>query len=302
MRAAFFLLVLSVVLLGCSTTAPPGPISQVNSETQVVLQSETDNHEVTQEFDLNNCDGKADATRTEHRSSSIDVTLSTELAARIGASAQVVSTEVEAAVGTALRIGGERGTSIELKAPPNTHMFFQLVWIGKSQIGVVQNVKDSGIPVAFQTFVPNNVRIKSQYDIGCPTPATGSQPQEVGNTSQGQAGVDSTQGADNTSSAGSTMPILYQTEFLGEWLFQQPRSPMPPPAGSGQIILAHGDIDNSGTCHVKEFGPGEQVAGLGLGSFKLWLITGDTEYIREVTDQIQRGAASHAGTNCPYLP
>jgi hypothetical protein len=167
MRSAFFLFVLSVVLLGCNYPPPPGSISQVNSETQVVLQSETDNHEVIQEFDLNNCDGKADATRTEHRSSSIDVTISTELAATIGASAQVISAEVQAVVGTALRIGGDRGTSMELKAPPNTHMFFQLAWVGKSRIGVVQNVGGSNIPIAFQSFTPDNVRIKSQYDVGC---------------------------------------------------------------------------------------------------------------------------------------
>jgi hypothetical protein len=180
MRSAFFLLVLSVVLVGCSTTTPPDPISQVNSGTQVVLQSEIDNHEVIQEFDIDNCDGKADATRIEHRSSSIDVTVSTELAARIGASAQVISADVQAAVGTALSIGGERGTSIELKAPPDTHMFFQLAWLGKSRIGVVQNVSGSNIPVAFQSFSPDNVRIKSQYDIGCrntPTPPTQSEPQ-----------------------------------------------------------------------------------------------------------------------------
>lgn len=180
MRSVYFLFILSVALLGCNTTPPSDPISQGTSETAVVLQSETDNHEVIQEFDLNNCDGKADATRTEHRSSSIDVTISAELAATIGASAQVISAEVQAAVGTALRIGGDRGTSIELKAPPNTHMFFQLAWVGKSRIGVVQNVSGSNIPVAFQSFTPDNVRIKSQYDIGCHvTPAPVTQPAET---------------------------------------------------------------------------------------------------------------------------
>lgn len=167
MRSIFSLFILSVALLGCSNAPSPEPISQVNVGTQVVLQSETNNHEVIQEFDIDNCDGKADATRIERRSSSIDVTISTELAARIGASAQVISADVQAAVGTELSIGGERETSIELKAPPNTHMFFQLAWVGKSRIGVVQNVSGSNIPVAFQSFSPDNVRIKSQYDIGC---------------------------------------------------------------------------------------------------------------------------------------
>lgn len=175
MRNLSCLFVLSILLLGCNSPPSQEPISSVNGETMVVLQSDVDNYEVIQEFALDNCDGKADATRTEHRSSSIDVTISTELAARIGASAQVISADVQAAVGTALNIGGERGTSIEVKAPPNTHMFFQLTWVGKSRIGVVQNASGSGIPVAFQSFSPDNVRIKSQYDIGCPivlTPST----------------------------------------------------------------------------------------------------------------------------------
>jgi hypothetical protein len=170
----FFFFTLFIMLLGCNSTPSPVTISPVNGETQVMLQSAIDNHEVIQEFDLDNCDGKADATRTEHRSSSVDVTISSELAAKIGASAQVISADVQAAVGTALSIGGERGTSIEVKAPPNTHMFFQLAWVGKSRIGVVQNVSGSNIPVAFQSFTPDNVRIKSQYDIGCRTTPAGS--------------------------------------------------------------------------------------------------------------------------------
>lgn len=182
MRSVFCLFILPVMLLGCSNTSSPGSISQVDSDMQVVLQSEIDDHEVIQEFDLDNCDGKADATRTEHHSSSIDVTISEELAAKIGASAQVISADVQAAIGTALSIGGERGTSIELKAPPNTHMFFQLAWVGKSRIGVVQNVSGLNVPVAFQSFSPDNVRIKSQYDIGCPnilTPTTQNEAQVI---------------------------------------------------------------------------------------------------------------------------
>src|SRR3990172_1747035 len=96
--------------------------------------------------------------------------------------------------------------------------------------------------------------------------------------------------------------IMSQTELLGQWLYQQSRAPMPSPAGVNQVIFAHGDIDNTGTCHVKEFGSGEPVQGLGLGSLKLWLITGTAEYIKDVEAQLQSGAASHAGTDCPYIP
>lgn len=93
-----------------------------------------------------------------------------------------------------------------------------------------------------------------------------------------------------------------KVELLGEWLYQQPRASMPAPAGPGQAVFAHGDIDNTGTCHVKEFGPSEIVQGLGEGTFKLWLITGTPEQIRSVETQLQSGAAAHAGTSCPYLP
>lgn len=96
--------------------------------------------------------------------------------------------------------------------------------------------------------------------------------------------------------------IMSQTKLLGEWLYQQPRAPMPASAGANQVIFAHGDINNTGTCRVKEFGAGETVQGLGLGSFKLWLITGTAEYIKDVEAQLQSGAAAHAGTDCPYLP
>lgn len=95
--------------------------------------------------------------------------------------------------------------------------------------------------------------------------------------------------------------VMSQTDLLGQWLYQQPRAPMPNPAGANQVIFAHGDINNTGTCRVKEFKTGEPVQGLGLGSFKLWLITGTAEYIRDTELQLQKGAAAHAGTECPYL-
>lgn len=193
MRSLPFLFVLSIMLLSCAETPSSKPVSSVNGESQVVLESVDDTHEVIQEFDLDNCDGKAEAARIEHRSSSIDVTISIELTARIGASAQVISADVQAAVGTALNVGGERGTSIEVKAPPNTHMFFELAWVGKSRIGVVQNASGSNIPVAFQSFSPENVHIKSQYDIGCPTsplPTTSLEPMTPQNADESLLTID----------------------------------------------------------------------------------------------------------------
>lgn len=160
---------LSIILLGCGSTLSPEPtaIEETDRETTVLIQDENNNAEVLQEFALNNCNGKSDATRIEQRSTSIDVSVSTEIAARIGASAQVISAEVETAVGAGLSVGNEQITSVELNAPPGTHMFFQIVWVGKSQTGVAQNVAGSDIPIAFQSFNPKDFRIKSQYDIGC---------------------------------------------------------------------------------------------------------------------------------------
>ena len=89
---------------------------------------------------------------------------------------------------------------------------------------------------------------------------------------------------------------------LGVWEYKKSRPLMPSPASPGQAIMAHGDIDASGTCHFKVFGPGEIVQGLGEGTFKLWLISGSPEYIQAAIDNHQRGAAAHAGGLCPELP
>ncbi|HMQ32809.1 MAG TPA: hypothetical protein PKD53_18915 [Chloroflexaceae bacterium] len=92
-----------------------------------------------------------------------------------------------------------------------------------------------------------------------------------------------------------------QQQLLGVWEYQQVRPPMPAPAGVHQAIVAHGDIDNSGTCHLRVFYTGEAVQGLGEGTFKLILLTGSREQIESSIQQIQRGAAEHAGGSCPRL-
>jgi hypothetical protein len=93
--------------------------------------------------------------------------------------------------------------------------------------------------------------------------------------------------------------------LLGLWEWQGNRPPMPTPAGPGQVIFANGDIDNSGACHVKEFGSGQLVQGLGEGRFQLWLITGTPEQIAAHEGVIQQGSASDPNNpfgTCPYLP
>jgi uncharacterized protein YraI len=106
--------------------------------------------------------------------------------------------------------------------------------------------------------------------------------------------------------AGGACPFLTSTasaiiEEIGLWEYGGSRPPMPDPAVAGQVVVANGDIDNSGTCHVKVFGPGETVQGLGEGTFELARVTGTPKQIQEAIDEIQRGAAAHAGGACPFL-
>jgi hypothetical protein len=89
-------------------------------------------------------------------------------------------------------------------------------------------------------------------------------------------------------------------EDLGLWEWGTSRPPMPEPAGVNQVIFAHGDIDNSGRCHVTEFGTGITVQGLGEGTFRLVRITGTPEQIRAAELEIQQIAANGAGGSCPW--
>jgi hypothetical protein len=98
-----------------------------------------------------------------------------------------------------------------------------------------------------------------------------------------------------------SVPIQSCTiENLGLWEWGKSRPPMPEPAGIDQVIFAHGDIDNSGTCHVKEFGRGMQVDGLGDGTFRLVRITCAPEQIAAAELEIQQIAANGAGGSCPW--
>lgn len=79
-------------------------------------------------------------------------------------------------------------------------------------------------------------------------------------------------------------------ESLGLWAYQGSRPPFPPPAGPNQVIVAHGDVDNSGTCSVRVFRQGEPVGGLGEGTFRLLRVTGSPEAIDAAVEDIQKGA------------
>lgn len=157
---------ITVVLFLAGCVAPNPQVTP--SAPQIIMQGDSPGKEVVQPIELNNCDGKADAKRTEHRSRSVESTISAEIAAKFGVSAEVLLAEIQATVGAAIGWTEGQGMSIELVAPPGTLMAFQLVWIGNEQVGIVQNLKGVNIPIAFRDFRPTDVRIKSQYDIGCP--------------------------------------------------------------------------------------------------------------------------------------
>ena len=167
--ASMLLVILLLVACTGPTDVEPGFVAATPT---VTVQSQTTNAEETQLIQLDNCDGKADLTRTEERAQSIEAEISAEVAAQIGASAQVVYGNVQAAVGAALKYGNARGTAIQLVAPPGSRMEYQLIWIGNEEVGVVQNILNSDVPIAFRSFSATDVRIKSQYDLGCTITAT----------------------------------------------------------------------------------------------------------------------------------
>lgn len=185
--------VVAVLLLGmsaCQPTSGSGAPTSASGGTRVTIQATSEGKERVATIDLDNCNGKANLTREERYTQVIDVTISREVAARLGVSAEVITADVQTAAGLAIGRRAEKSTSIQLSAPPGTHMTFQVVWIGTEDIGVAQNVHGSDIPIAFQAFTPTDVRIKSQSDIGCgvkdPVPVvTAPQPTQAPVAAQG---------------------------------------------------------------------------------------------------------------------
>lgn len=168
------LVLCSLLLFACSPGATPPTPTQVSAASQVLIQGNTLAEE-TQTIELDNCDGKAEIVRSEQRGQSVDVTVSAEVAAKLGVSAQVIQAEVQATVGAQVTDSGYRSSTIQLVAPPKTRMVFQIVWSGPEQVGIVQNLKSVGVPIAFRRFSPTDVKIKSQIDVGCSTVTPGKQ-------------------------------------------------------------------------------------------------------------------------------
>lgn len=168
-RQIFFLGLLLVLLAGCKNSSAPNSGNgtfQPSATPKVIVQSVTAGKEILQVIDLDNCKGESVAVRTEENTISVEATVSAEIAASVGVSAEVLSAEVQSVVGASLSQGHSRSMSIQLSAPPGTHMNFQIAWVGNEQMGVVEGLAD--VPIVFRSFVPYDVRIKDQINKGCP--------------------------------------------------------------------------------------------------------------------------------------
>ena len=96
-------------------------------------------------------------------------------------------------------------------------------------------------------------------------------------------------------------PCAFKVEDLGLWTAQS-RPPFPPPPGECQSAVPHGDIDDTGSCHVKVFRKGQAVHSLGIaGTFRLVRVTGTPEQISHEIAHRQQSAAQSAGMPCPIV-
>lgn len=96
---------------------------------------------------------------------------------------------------------------------------------------------------------------------------------------------------------GSSM--TFRVEDLGVCQYRQTCT-MPSPAENGQIVMAHGDINDTGTCHYRIFTTGQTVTGLGHGTYRLLRITGTPQEIDAAVQRAADGAARDTGS-CPRL-
>jgi uncharacterized protein YcfL len=265
-RTKTFLIFVLFLFSGCKKTSTI-ELNEINSQT--VYYDET--------IHLNNCGGKAESEQSISRNFLSRTEGGIEF--KLG-----YESVIEAAISAKYQKSRNIEKIQKLIAPPATNMEFLLKWSEELRSGIISYEDITGV---YEVNIPIAVELVYSRDIGC------SEPSSISDASS-QVTLVPTQSSANIN--------ISKTEFLGEWLYQKTRAPMPNPAGLNQVIFAHGDINNSNTCHVKEFQSGELVQGLGLGSFKLWLITGPTDYIAEIETHLQNGAASHSGTDCPYLP
>jgi len=265
-----FLAVFILLLNGCGGSGN-------NSGSPNVQVNETSNSTTSYDetIHINNCGGKAESEQTKQRS------FSTSIEGGIDVGVQQV---VEGIISAKYSQSQNTSVSQKLVAPAGTDMQFILRWQEEVRAG---NVIVNGNTGTYTVKIPIAVEQVSSQDLGC-----GGVPSSGNNSSP-------------TSIVQSTQTSPSSQVLLGLWEWKGNRPPMPAPAGNGQVIFANGDIDNSGTCHVKEFGEGVLVEGLGEGRFQLWLLTGTPEQITGYETIIQQGSASDqnniSGT-CSRIP
>jgi hypothetical protein len=74
------------------------------------------------------------------------------------------------------------------------------------------------------------------------------------------------------------------------------------PTGPGELYVAHGDVNATGTCHLAVFAPGTPFVDLGSGSWRMVRVAGGSPEQRMAkVEEIRSGAAAHAGGPCPNL-
>ena len=93
-------------------------------------------------------------------------------------------------------------------------------------------------------------------------------------------------GGNQSSSPNNQQCSSFNREDLGLWVYNGNRPPFPPPPGECQVIVAHGDINDSGTCHIRVFHTGEPIGNLGNGTFRLVRITGSSEQIQQEINNV----------------
>ncbi len=90
-----------------------------------------------------------------------------------------------------------------------------------------------------------------------------------------------------------------KTTPLGTWVWNGNRPAYPATPGNGEYVIAHGDINSSGTCHYIVFEAGEAITGLGEGTFNMYRISGEA---KAVYNEIDRHFDQvNVGMICPML-
>lgn len=78
-----------------------------------------------------------------------------------------------------------------------------------------------------------------------------------------------------------------------------PQCTIPTSIGQHQVVLVHGDINQTGTCHYRVYTPGQQVQNLGSGQYRVKLIQGSQDYIDAEIKSDVAGAGAAIGGSCP---